>query len=169
MLIYKHLTLSVLKGYSAVHRLKLLQNVFIPVEFAHCTINVERRATIQKDDADAEDLSYLLEAGNRTIRSMARIDKEVDQHIRQHAAPACLSLCNAVQDKLPRELRDVIYRYILREPKIVVMSNHLLQDRFDKSIMIRSRAYRWSKIWKHVHDYTHLCVTETTRGISRDR
>jgi hypothetical protein len=39
----------------------------------------------------------------------------VDTHLEAYAAPRCQALCEMVQQKLPRELRDLVYQYILED------------------------------------------------------
>jgi hypothetical protein len=60
------------------------------------------------------------------IRSRSRFSKEVDDHIEPSIAPGCRALCYGIQQHLPRELRDVIYLYLLPQRDVLVERLNLL-------------------------------------------
>jgi len=44
-----------------------------------------------------------------------RLQREVAQYIEACAASSCRELCNTMQEKLPRELRDMVYQELLQD------------------------------------------------------
>ena len=49
-----------------------------------------------------------------------RLQREVAHYIEACAASSCRQLCNAMQEKLPRELRDMVYEELLQESLLCV-------------------------------------------------
>jgi hypothetical protein len=57
------------------------------------------------------------------LRAEIRMCQDIDQHIKAYARPSCQALCEYMQRRLPRELRDIIFGYILDdllEPKTTI-------------------------------------------------
>jgi hypothetical protein len=60
----------------------------------------------------------------------SRLETQLMQHIDAHCAPQCLQICEEMQHQLPRELRDMIYEYVL-ETRI----HPLVHDEFAKEVL----------------------------------
>ncbi|KAH5412772.1 hypothetical protein HBI23_157730 [Parastagonospora nodorum] len=67
-------------------------------------------------------------AERQRLRSgLSRLDTAVNAHIVTHViAPRCLTVCLAMQQYLPRELRDMIYKFVLdaSEPNVITTKCH---------------------------------------------
>jgi hypothetical protein len=44
-----------------------------------------------------------------------RLNTLVDTHLHAYTTPRCQSLCDMIKQKLPRELHDMVYHYLLEE------------------------------------------------------
>jgi hypothetical protein len=56
------------------------------------------------------------------------LEEKLFEHIDAHYAPRCLQICEHMQQKLPRELRDMIYAYILDTRTQPLVQNELAKD-----------------------------------------
>jgi hypothetical protein len=52
---------------------------------------------------------YLEAAGHGALQSLIHLGAETNRHLHQYAAPTRRLLSKDMQEKLPRELRDMIY------------------------------------------------------------
>jgi hypothetical protein len=52
---------------------------------------------------------------NRLVQRRAVIDLRLQKHLKAHLAPQCLDLCQQMQEKLPRELRNYVHEYTLED------------------------------------------------------
>jgi len=53
-------------------------------------------------------------------RSQNHLSHELDSYIATRVAPECRALCDVIQQLLPRELRDMIYQYLLSQSDILI-------------------------------------------------
>jgi hypothetical protein len=90
------------------------------------------------------------------LREIGDIDVEIYDHISLYAAPGCLSMCDLIQQRLPRELRDMIYRFILEKPKIRVQSSDLIHARFNHHNRKPLDRYDQSHGYKSIFEYAYL-------------
>ncbi|KAF1850366.1 uncharacterized protein K460DRAFT_390885 [Cucurbitaria berberidis CBS 394.84] len=65
----------------------------------------------------AQNLQRLVQSLSNYIQSASSLQDEISKYIELYAAPKCRELCDLMYDKLPRELREMVYKYILRGPK----------------------------------------------------
>jgi hypothetical protein len=136
----------------------------------------EQDLSLTKHDADVTEVEHLRRAAKQTILDIARLNREIDYHIRQHAAPACLSLCDLVQDKLPRELRDMIYGFMLEKSYVKITHKDLEPDRFDPDIIKSLETILDSPLeclrdeiihYDNVYDYAHLFDSDFTDPVTQ--
>jgi hypothetical protein len=106
---------------------------------------------------------YLQTAENSALQSLIHVDAEINHYIHQYAAPTCLSLCEGIQEKLPRELRDMIYGFVLQEnPKVRLRKEHFEHELFDSRLIIPlvGRAERLINLgYDNISGYAHLFDT----------
>jgi hypothetical protein len=77
----------------------------------------------------SNDQAHALEQLRARIKdSQNRLLVKVDEQIALHAAPSCRELCDKMQRDLPRELRDMIYQYLLPEVDILIGSTDFLPE-----------------------------------------
>jgi hypothetical protein len=55
-----------------------------------------------------------------------RLSKEIDDYIIPFVAPDCRHLCDAIQQHLPREVRDMVYGYLLPPGTIQIKETYFL-------------------------------------------
>ena len=85
-----------------------------------------------------------------------RLQREVAQYIEACAASSCRELCNAMQEKLPRELRDVVYEELLQESLYCIGTA-------DCDPTLRSeRATKPSTMQRYPHISNPACVGKET-------
>jgi hypothetical protein len=93
----------------------------------------EQHQPLLNADIDATEL--LQQSRSRSIHEYVRIDEELNDNMRQHAGSACLSLCDTLQEKLPSELRDMVYEFNLDKPDIHISREHINKEHFDSRVI----------------------------------
>jgi hypothetical protein len=72
------------------------------------------------DHATAADYNAFRAAKRASFSITTRIRAEVDYMIMVYEGPSCRAFFQNMQDRLPKELRDMVYEYILQGPLIIL-------------------------------------------------
>lgn len=76
--------------------------------------------------------------------SQGRISTGIDERIRATISPSCLELCANIQQHLPKELRDMVYKYLLPSEDVFIEADDFIP--FDSSESSQSRLTRSSHL-----------------------
>lgn len=113
-------------------------------------------------------VEYYAKAGRRTqlIQMAKRISVEMDEHIHRNVLkPQCLALCNEMQKRLPRELRDEVYRFLVHDSTTSIHGFNLLNNSKTKVCKPTDElAQRYTSIEKYGHVDSAAAANERTRS-----
>ncbi|KAF2825124.1 hypothetical protein CC86DRAFT_39279 [Ophiobolus disseminans] len=59
-------------------------------------------------------------------RSQRSLSEDLNNRITAFAAPECLAICDRIQQNLPRELRDMVYQYLLSQSDVFIEQTDFL-------------------------------------------
>jgi hypothetical protein len=158
--------------YSAVHGFKNLSDVLKCLRSAY----LAREKDTQEDQEDQDtgsvfrhspsELDYLEAAGKGALQTLTHAGAEIDYHIHQYAAPTCLAICEVMQEQLPRELRDMIYGFVLQDnPKLTLRDKDFENEFFDRRFIKPLASYRYDdefddefyhRGYDNVFNYEHI-------------
>ncbi|KAI4605102.1 hypothetical protein J4E83_010837 [Alternaria metachromatica] len=104
-----------LTSNSALKKLKVLKRI---IDARVGELNAENHIFCLRNSCPVKEPSHEPGRYQRMFRlqeEARNIAREIDDRMRRYAAAQCLPICTTVCAKLPRELRDMIYQYIIGE------------------------------------------------------
>ena len=104
-----------LTSNSESKKLKVLKRI---IDARVGELNAENRIFCLRNSCPVKEPSHETGRYQRMFRlqeEARNIASEIDRRMKRYAAARCLPICTTVCDKLPRELRDMIYQYIIGE------------------------------------------------------
>ena len=116
-----------LTSNSESKKLKVLKRI---IDARVGELNAENRILCLRNNCPLKELSHETGRYQRVFRLQEEawfIASEINHRMKRFAAAQCLPICTTVCDKLPCELRDMIYRYIIRQSSIF-LDKEILAD-----------------------------------------
>jgi len=115
-----------LTSNSELKKLKVLKRV---IDARVGELNAENHIFCLRNNCPVKELSHETGRYQRVFRlqeEARNIASEINHRTKRYAAAQCLPICTVVCDKLPRELRDMIYRHIIGQSNIFIDREILL-------------------------------------------
>jgi hypothetical protein len=106
---------------SALRRMRLLRHAY-----EHSKVKFRNDHSDNTSRMTCGRISRLYNRCSSIVVALDTSNNGVNIHIENYAAPQCLSICKDMQAKLPRELRDMIYPYLILDKQPLIEESEFL-------------------------------------------